>query len=288
MTAETLAGPESRSELDRLAEQVDTSIRNVRALDPAAQDTALAMKTAIEEFHKRALTTIVQRLKADPRGKELLFELAGEPHVYSLFLMHGLVRPDPRTRASRVIDLVRPYMQSHGGDVELVDVKGHTAYVKLIGACNGCSMSAVTLRNGVEDALKEHVPEISMVEVVPNEPAPALIPLSSVTARLQPGWITGPHVADLPEGKPYCMDTERGGILIIKLGDRIQAFRNACAHQGLPLEGGIVDGEAGTITCPWHGFRYDCVTGECLTSPQAQLEAFPLRVENGVVKVRPS
>jgi Fe-S cluster biogenesis protein NfuA/nitrite reductase/ring-hydroxylating ferredoxin subunit len=278
----------TRSEFELLAERVDAAIASVRKLDPAPQAEAMALKSALEALHKAGLTKIVQKLKLDPRGKELLFELVDIPEVFALFTLHGLVRADLKTRVSRVIEMVRPYMQSHGGDVELVDVSEDTVFLKLAGSCNGCSMSAVTLRNGVEEALKEHVPEITKIEVIPDEPSAAIIPLSSLTSGGQPGgWIDGPHADDLKDGKPFRMDTEKANILIIKMAGRLQAFRNACAHQGLPLDGGMVDLESGTIACPWHGFRYDCMTGECLTAPHAQLESFPLRVENGVIKVRP-
>jgi nitrite reductase/ring-hydroxylating ferredoxin subunit len=56
---------------------------------------------------------------------------------------------------------------------------------------------------------------------------------------------------------------------------------------GLPIDGGMIDTEACTITCPWHGFRFDTVTGECISAPGAQLEPFPVRIEDGIVRVRP-
>lgn len=275
-------------EFDALAERVDQAVNEVRTLDEAGQAKALALKSAIEAFHKMGLTKIVQRLKADPRGKELLFELVDEPSVYALFAMHGLVRADLPTRVSRVIDMVRPYMQSHGGDVELVNVNGETVWVKLHGACNGCSMSAVTLRNGVEEALREHVPEIKQIEVMPNDPGPAIIPLEAIgVAPKEAGWLKGPRVEDISESRPYRLDTAETSLIIVRLGQQLAAYRNQCAHQALPLDGGMLDAEAGTLTCPWHGFSYDVRTGECFTAPQAQLEAFPLRVEEGYVWVRP-
>lgn len=276
-------------DFEALAEQVDQAVNEVRKLDSAEQVKAMAMKSAIEAFHKLGLTKIVQRLKVDPRGKELLFELVDEPSVYALFAMHGLVRADLGTRVSRVIDMVRPYMQSHGGDVELVEVSGETVYVKLHGACNGCSMSAVTLRNGVEEALKENVPEIKQVEVVPNEPSPTIIPLDAIgiEGKEETGWLKGPAVAAVSPERPYRLDTPDLSLIIIRLDNQFAAYRNECAHQGLPLDGGMLDQEAGTLTCPWHGFCFDARSGECFTAPQAQLEPFPLRIEDGVVWVRP-
>ncbi len=279
----------SVDDFQTLAERVDKAIAEVRALDGEAQRKALAMKRAIEDFHKLGLVKIAQKLKASPEGKALLFELVDEPSVHALFAMHGVIRADLRTRVSRVIDMVRPYMKSHGGDVELVDVTPDTVFLKLHGACNGCSMSSVTLRNGVEEALRENVPEIHKIEVLPNDPTPAIISLDAIhVADPNAGWVRCVPAEMLADGKPYRFDHGDVSILMIKIDNRINAFRNECAHQGLPLDGGLVDRTAGTITCPWHGFCFDCATGECLTAPQAQLEAFPLRVEEGVIWVRPT
>ncbi|MEL6149287.1 MAG: NifU family protein, partial [Chloroflexota bacterium] len=269
---------------------VDEAINEVRKLEPQQQKPAMAMKQAIEDFHKFALTKMVKTLKEDESGKALLFEMVDDPAIYALFAMHGIVRADINTRVSRVIDMVRPYMQSHGGDVELVRVEPETVFIKLHGACNGCSMSSVTLRNGVEEALKEHVPEIKHIEVLPNDPGPSMISLDSIGMIMpEKDWVAGPAVGDVKEGSAYRMDIEdHDGVVIIRIGDQLQAYRNACAHQGLPIDGGMLDTMNGTITCPWHGFCFDATSGECLTAPQAQLEPFLLRVEDGRIFVRPS
>lgn len=272
--------------LETLAEQVDRAMAEVRALDEDARNRAVALKQAVEAFHKAGLTTIIQRLKADPRGKELLFELVDDPLVYALFAMHGLVRLDLATRVARVLEQVRPFMQSHGGDVELVEVREATVFVRLHGACNGCSMSAVTLREGVEEAILSQIPEIRQVEVLPNAPGPALILPEAIGVRAETGWTRGPRVEDVPPGTMAALRAGAVEALIINLDNRLSAFRNACAHQGLPLDGGMLDPAAGTLTCPWHGFCFDAESGECLTAPQAQLEPFPLRVEEGVIWVR--
>lgn len=274
---------------EQLAAQVDQAVEKVNKLDAQDKQAALALKTAIEAFHKVGLTKIVQRLKADPRGKELLFELVDEPSVYALFAMHGIVRADITTRVSRVLDNVRPYMQSHGGDVELVRIEGTTAFVKLHGACNGCSMSAVTLREGVEEALFTHVPEIKAVEVVPNEPGPALITVDALLATFNAdsGWRQGPPVEAVPTGRLYHLEIDEQSILLVNLNNQLAAYRNACAHQGLPLHNGLLDATTGVITCPWHGWCFDATSGECYTAPSAQLESFPLQVRDGYIWVRP-
>ncbi|MFN3372747.1 MAG: hypothetical protein ACK44M_04155, partial [Chloroflexus sp.] len=71
-------------ELEQAAARVDAAVAAVAKLEPAAQTAAAELRQAIEAFHKLALTTIVRRLKQDPRGKELLLELVEDPAVYAL------------------------------------------------------------------------------------------------------------------------------------------------------------------------------------------------------------
>ena len=280
--------PATEETFESLAQKVDEALSVVNTIDGHVKSKAIDLKNAVEAFHKFAITKIVQRLKADPRGKELLFELVDEPSVYAMLQLHGIVKPSLPTRINHVLDAVRPYMQSHGGDVEFVRVEGATAFVRMHGACNGCSQSAVTLRDGVEEAIKHNLPEIQAVEVLPNEPSPNLIQIESLSSAKNTGWIKGPAVGEIPAGKKMRFDTEDTSILIINVNNRLNAYRNACPHQGMPLDGGMLDAEACELTCPWHGFKFDAATGECFSAPQAQLESFPLRVEDGYIWVRPN
>ncbi|MFQ5805637.1 MAG: NifU family protein [Phycisphaerae bacterium] len=67
-------------------------------------------------------------------------------------------------RVAQVIDSIRPYIQGDGGDIELVAVEDDgTVKVKLSGACSGCPHAAMTLKMGIERALRQHVPEIREV-----------------------------------------------------------------------------------------------------------------------------
>jgi Fe-S cluster biogenesis protein NfuA len=65
-----------------------------------------------------------------------------------------------------VLERVKPFLKADGGDVELVEVQGGVAKVRLTGACGSCPMATVTLRNFVERTLKEEVPEIKAVVAV--------------------------------------------------------------------------------------------------------------------------
>jgi len=64
----------------------------------------------------------------------------------------------------KVLEEIRPMLQADGGDVELIDVKDGVVKVRLQGACAGCPMSQMTLRNGIERILKSKIPEVQSVQ----------------------------------------------------------------------------------------------------------------------------
>lgn len=213
----------------QLAEDVDRAIAEAGRLEGPAREVALRLRAALERFHKVGMAKVVERLRADAHGKELLFDLVDEPEVRALLSLHGLIRtPSPDGAPAPVATAPPP---------------------------------------------------------VPT-PISAVIPLTALKARPQPGWTSGPPLDEVREDRPYRLDIRDTSVVLIRVGDSVQAFRNECAHQGLPIDGGRIDRETGTITCPWHGFRFDCATGECLTAPHVQLESLPVRVEHGTVHVR--
>jgi Fe-S cluster biogenesis protein NfuA len=73
---------------------------------------------------------------------------------------------DLREKVEAALNKVRPSLRADGGDVELVEVKGKLATVKLTGACGGCPMSQMTLKMGVEKLVKQEVPEIERVKSI--------------------------------------------------------------------------------------------------------------------------
>ena len=173
----TTERPVAEPTFEELAKRVDDAVAAISALDPEARAVAEELKAAVEAIHRAGLVTMVRRMRGDDAARAALFEMVDDPTVHLLLSLHGIVRPDPVTHANQVLDSVRPQLHSHGGDVSLARVEDGTAFVRLEGACNGCSMSSVTLRNLVEEALVAGVPSISSVEVLPNEPTPTLIPL---------------------------------------------------------------------------------------------------------------
>jgi len=73
-------------------------------------------------------------------------------------------------KVEAVLDEVRPHLQADGGDVELIEVtEDGIVRVTLTGACGGCPMAQITLKNGIERRLKESIPEVQSVEPVKKE-----------------------------------------------------------------------------------------------------------------------
>lgn len=274
---------------DDLAKRVDDAVAALDGLDPAARAVAEELQAAIEAVHKAGLVTIVRRLREDEGARPVLFDLVDDPVVHLLLSLHGIVRPDPVTHANQVLASVRPQLHSHGGDVSLVRIEDGTAFVRLEGACNGCSMSSVTLRNLVEDALVQGVPAVTAVEVVKAEPSPTLIPVESLRIGRDPsaeGWVKLGAAGDIPADDLSTANLGGISVLVVNIGQRLSAYRNECAHEALPLDDAVLDLSNGTLTCPWHGFCFDATSGECLSAPGAQLEQLPLRIDDGDVWVR--
>lgn len=72
-----------------------------------------------------------------------------------------------KEKVQAAIDKIRPMLKADGGDVELVDVQENgVVQVRLQGACSGCPMSQMTLKNGIERIIKKEVPEVKSVEAV--------------------------------------------------------------------------------------------------------------------------
>ena len=69
-------------------------------------------------------------------------------------------------KVEEILNKIRPVLVNDGGNVELVEVTDGTVKVKLVGACAGCPMSTMTLKNGIERILKQEIPEVKEVIAV--------------------------------------------------------------------------------------------------------------------------
>lgn len=286
-------GERGGDDASALASAVDRARELMAPLDEDIRRRAEDLVSARDAFLAAGVREMVRRLKADDRSRDVLFELVDDPLVYAVLMELGVVRADVMTRAARAMERIKPYVRGHGGDIELVRVEdtaeGRTAFVRLHGACSGCSMSAETLRDGVEEAIRAGVPEIVRVEEVKDGPVAGVVALtvgaSDVEVDAAHGWVEGPEAAGVVEGEAVRVRGEGYDVVVVRREDRLFAYRNACPHRGMPLHDGELEGDV--LTCAWHGYRFDVTSGECENVPQVQLEPFPLRVRDGRVWVRP-
>ena len=73
---------------------------------------------------------------------------------------------DLRQRVESALTSIRPYLEADGGDVQILEIKKYTVILELLGNCGSCPMSAMTLKAGVEEAIKRVAPEILYVEAI--------------------------------------------------------------------------------------------------------------------------
>jgi Fe-S cluster biogenesis protein NfuA len=90
-----------------------------------------------------------------------------------LLLLYGLHPLDFDSRVRQALDQVRPYLRSHGGDVELLDTTGGVVRLRMQGSCHGCPSSAMTLQSAIEEAIYAKAPDLTALEVegVTKQPA---------------------------------------------------------------------------------------------------------------------
>jgi Fe-S cluster biogenesis protein NfuA len=110
-------------------------------------------------------------------------ELVADELLSHLLLLHDLHPVDVETRVVRALEEVRPYLGSHGGDVELLGVEDGVARLRLNGTCDGCASSAVTLKHSIETAILRAAPELERVEAEGlEEQQPQLLQIGKLTA----------------------------------------------------------------------------------------------------------
>jgi Fe-S cluster biogenesis protein NfuA len=151
--------PWSDRDAQRKIGRLERLIGELETLDGVAGATALEAAQTLVEVYGEGLARIVTRL-APPR----VLDLAEDEMVAHLLLVHGLHPLDLPTRIARALDEVRPYLQSHSGEVELEAIEPPTVRLRLKGSCHGCPSSTVTLKLAIEAAIRKAAPEIEHVD----------------------------------------------------------------------------------------------------------------------------
>ncbi|MBD0386214.1 MAG: NifU family protein [Nostoc sp. C3-bin3] len=275
--------------LEELVQEINRFEAIISDWDESQRCVAVGLKRAIEALHKAALTNLIKSLKEE--SMPALRHAVADEVVYAVLLYHELVKPPKPPLSQRIqtaLEEVRPALKSHNGDVELVAIKPpDTVEVKLIGTCSSCSTSTLTLSQGIEQAIKNHCPEITKVVAVNNSSTvnnanSSLI--SPFSAKITCTWMKVATLDEVPEFSVVVVQLAGTSLILHRQGATVKCYRNGCAHLGSPLEKGKV--ENGIITCPSHGFQYKLETGECLTAPDISLQSYPVEIKGDKVFVK--
>lgn len=286
-TAPSSSGSRSLLEMRRDVEALEVIISSWGERE---KGTVAAFARALDALHKEALGRLIRALKSSPAAALALREAVADEVVYAVLRHHELLRPSLQERVEAALASVRPQLAAHGGDVELVAIAAPGAVsVRLLGSCDGCSAAGLTMKAGVERAIQEHCPEVRQVRVVSGSLASpssgtGVHFVSPFAAADEAGWVEATPLGAIPEGGVLALELEGHSLLLSRSGASVSCFENACAHLGMPLDGGDV--ADGIITCPHHGFRFALESGECLTVPEVQLQTHAARVRGDRVEVR--
>ena len=252
--------------------------------DPAMRELALDLSEAVMHLHHEALLRIVVLLRNLPGGADVLEVLHGDQVVGPLLAEHGLLEDASKALEAQVVEAlekVRPYMHGHGGDVELLEVRDGVARLRLQGACHGCASSTLTLKMGVEQILKEAVPELAGIEVegLP-QPPPGFIGVESLMTSK--GWKDAGPAEKFTFGTKHVVMNGTAVLFCTAFG-KIYALRDRCPSGGGSLKDGHL--EAFMLVCPCHGERYDLRSGRNMRNANLSLDHLPIVVEQGQVRV---
>ncbi|MFM7654569.1 MAG: NifU family protein, partial [Paracoccaceae bacterium] len=255
--------------------------------DEAARMGAKAQAEALDALNAEAFRRLIRSLKAQPGFGAALAEAARDEVVYAVLRRHGILKPSLFERVEAALETVRPMLASHGGNAEVAGIEGNRADIRFLGACDGCPASQLTFYAGVKKAIQDAVPEITDVRQVKGlggGGAETVHFTSPFAETLGGAWHNALDLARLPDGAVLFETVGGEAVIIARNGDAVTCFRNACAHMGLEMTEGLLEG--GILTCPYHGFRYALESGECLTAPEVQLHAHAVRVIGSRVQIR--
>jgi len=147
--------------------RIDALLQEVEGFkDPKVQAKTREIVQGLMDLHGTVLERMLDHVAASQQaGTELIDSLAQDDLIASLLLLYGLHPLDLQTRVREALDKVRPYLHSHGGNVELLSVEDGVVRLRLQGSCHGCPSSAATLKSTIEEAITEKAPDAAAIEV---------------------------------------------------------------------------------------------------------------------------
>jgi Fe-S cluster biogenesis protein NfuA len=150
------------ADLRVIGERIEALLDQVRAAPtPRFGDAAEELVRLVTELYGAGLARVVELV---PDRLDVLLE---DELVGALLALHGLHPLELKARVEGALESVRPMLGHHAGDVELLDLDeaAGAVFLRLLGSCDGCPSSTVTLQNAVYKAIVEAAPEISIIDV---------------------------------------------------------------------------------------------------------------------------
>jgi Fe-S cluster biogenesis protein NfuA/nitrite reductase/ring-hydroxylating ferredoxin subunit len=257
--------------------------------DSATRELAEELVSAIVQMYGAGLERIVGTLLSSGVGGErVAASLADDGLVATLLLIHDLHPVPLEQRVQNALDSVRPYMESHGGNVELLSLEEGVARIHLRGSCSDCSASSVTLELAIKQALEEAAPDLEGLEVegigAPTAPAGMELPVVMSGPAPAPLWVDVESVASLADGSLTAVNVAGSDLLVANVDGSLLAYRDRCASCGARLHDGLL--MAGALSCPECARSFFLPrAGRSMDDDRLQLEPVPLLREDGRVKV---
>jgi Fe-S cluster biogenesis protein NfuA/nitrite reductase/ring-hydroxylating ferredoxin subunit len=299
--------PQVTERAEQLVERVqDLQGRLESGGDGPTRELAEELVSAVVQMYGAGLERILGLLFAGGgEGEQLARSLVDDELVAMLLLIHDLHPVPLEDRVRGALDSVRPYMESHGGNVELLSLENGVARIHLRGSCSDCSASSVTLELAIKQALEEAAPDLEGLEVEGVAPQTTTGPgLPMVTGSIAngsgptgmelpvvmspppapPSWFELDSVAELGEGAVAAVSVVRHQLLIANVEGTLLAYHDTCAECG----GELHDGQlvAGALACPSCRRSFFLPrAGRSMDDDHLQLEPVPLLREQGRVKV---
>ena len=276
--------------------RIETLLGEIETLaDPNARAKAAEMAQVLLELYGEGLARMMEVVAQGEESERTFKAFAEDELVSHLLLLHGLHPLDVQTRVVQALEEVRPYLQSHGGNVELLGIEGGVARVRLQGSCDGCPSSTVTLKLAIEEAVLKAAPDLEGIEaegVTEPPPKPATTFVAGPTLRRKEkkrpeedgaSWTVVGGLPQLSSGGILLKEISGEPVLFLKLGDDFYAYRHLCPGCGESLETGSL--KEAELTCSACSHRYDVRrAGRCLDDPQLHLVPFPLLVSEVAVE----
>jgi Fe-S cluster biogenesis protein NfuA/nitrite reductase/ring-hydroxylating ferredoxin subunit len=249
--------------------------------ESATRDVADELVSAVVQMYGAGLERIIESLmSAGADGQRIAASLADDQLVATLLLIHDLHPVPLEQRVQDALDSVRPYMESHGGNVELLSLERGVARIHLRGSCSDCSASAVTLELAIKQALEEAAPDLEGLEVE----GIAALPVVMSGPEPAPLWVDVESVASLADGSVAAVSVAGSDLVVANVDGSLLAYRDRCAGCGAHLHDGLL--MAGALSCPECARSFFLPrAGRSMDDDRLQLDPVPLLREDGRVKV---